>query len=174
MRKLSLVVCLLIACSALAMDPNPRLKELEIFAHNYTCTGTAFANPMSPEHATQASVTGGWTLDGNWISFSYIEMKTAKNPMPFAVRGFMGYDPATNKLIVGAVENMGGRQTSASDGWKGDSITFEGPWHMGKDTVNGRDTFTKTAKGMNHAAWIEMDGKWVKTDEETCTRMMKK
>jgi hypothetical protein len=174
MRKLTLVVCLLIACSALAMDPNPRLKELEIFAHNYTCTGTAFANPMSPEHATQANVTGTWTLDGNWISFSYIETKTAKNPMPFAVRGFMGYDPAMNKLIVGAVENMGGRQTSAGDGWNGDSITFEGPWHMGKDTVNGRDTFTKTAKGMNHAAWIEMDGKWVKTDEETCTRMMKK
>ena len=174
MRKLTLIVSLLIACSALAMDPNPRLKELEIFSHNYTCSGTSFANPMSPEHPTTASVTGTWTLDGNWISFSYIETKSAKNPMPFGVRGFMGYDIATNKLIVGAVENMGGRQTSASDGWNGDSITFEGPWHMGKDTVTGRDTFIKTAKGMNHVGEMEMDGKWVKLDEETCVRLLKK
>jgi len=169
-----LLVSLVLAGSALAMEPNPALKQLEPFAHTYHCTGTAFANPMSPEHRTQATVTGDWTLDGTWIRFSYIETKTAKNPMPVGVRGFFGYDGEIKKLVNGAVDNMGGYSTSAASGWNGDSITFEGPWHLGTQTVNARDTFTKTSKGLNHTGEMQMEGKWVKYGEENCTRAMKK
>ena len=173
MRKLVLFVCVVLAGSALAMDPNPELKNLEVFAHNYTCTGIAYANPMAPEHPTQAKVTGQWTLDGNWVAFSYTETKTAKNPMPFGVRGFWGYDPAIKKFILGGVDNMGGYSTGTSAGWNGDSFVVEGPWHMGTKTVKARDTFTKNGKQLMHVGEMEMDGKWVKLSQETCTRAAK-
>jgi len=170
MRKVMLFVCVLIAGAALAMDPNPKLKELQPFAHNYTCTGIAYANPMAPEHPTQATVSGEWTLGGTWIRFSYIETKTSKNPMPVGVRGFFGYDGEIQKFVVGGVDNMGGYNTGASDGWNGDSITFEGPWHLGTQTVKARDTFTKNGTKLMHVGEMEMDGKWVKYGQETCTR----
>ena len=176
MRKtLFLVLPLLIlATTAAAMDPNPKLKELEPFARNYSCTGISFASPMAPEHATQAAVTGDWTLGGMWVRFSYIETKTTKNPMPVGVRGFFGYDPEIKKFVVGSVDNMGGYSTGASDGWNGDTIVFEGPWHMGTMTTTARDTFTKTAKGLNHTGELMMEGKWVKYGQETCIRLLKK
>jgi len=173
MRKVLLfvfLVCLVVAGSALAMDPNPNLKQLAPFAKNYTCSGTAFANPMSPEHPTSASVMGDWTLDGMWVRFSYMESKTAKNPMPVGVRGFFGYDPEIKKFVLGGVDNMGGYSAGSSDGWVGDAITFEGPWHMGTMTTKARDTFTKTAKGgLHHVGEMWMDDKWVKYGEENCT-----
>jgi len=176
-RKTLVLVLLSLAVaggSAMAMDPNPKLKDLDWFAHNYDCTGIAYANPMAPEHPTRATVTGDWTLGGTWVRFSYIEMKTPKNPMPVAVRGFFGYDPEIKKFVVGTVDNMGGYSTGAADGWNGDAITFEGPWHLGTQTVAARDTFTKTgAKSMTHVGEMQMDGKWMKYGQETCTRAKK-
>jgi len=176
MRKtLALVLpLLLLAGSAAAMDPNPELKKLQIFAANYNCTGIAYASPMAPEHPTKATVTGEWTLGGIWVRFSYIENKTDKNSMPVGVRGFFGYDPEIKKFVVGTVDNMGGYSTGASDGWNGDSLTFEGPWHMGTMTTTARDTFTKTSKGLNHVGELMMDGTWVKYGQETCIRAAKK
>lgn len=166
-----LIIALAMAGSALAMDPSPELKKLEAFAHNYDCTGIAYASPMAPEHPTQAKVTGAWTLDGNWVAFSYIETKTAKNPMPMGVRGFWGYDPAMKKFILGGVDNMGGYSTGNTDGWNGDSFVVEGPWHMGPQTVKARDTFTMMGPNkMTHVGEMEMDGKWVAYGKETCTR----
>ena len=175
MRKVSLLVALiLVAGSALAMDPNPKLKDLQWFAHNYDCSGIAYASPMAPEHPTSAKVTGEWTLGGMWIRFSYLENKTPKNPMPVGVRGFFGYDAEIKKYVVGTVDNMGGYSTAASDGWNGDVIVFEGPWHLGDRTVPARDTFTKTGpKKMTHVGEMQMDGKWVKYGQETCTRSAK-
>ena len=176
MRKVCLLVALalVLASSALAMEPNPKLKDLQWFAHNYDCSGIAYASPMAPEHPTRAHVTGEWTLGGTWVRFSYLEIKTPKNPKPTGVRGFFGYDAEIKKFVIGAVDNMGGYATAASDGWNGDTIVFEGPWHLGDRTVPARDTFTKTgAKTMKHVGEMQMDGKWVKYGQETCTRSAK-
>jgi hypothetical protein len=128
---------------------------------------------MAPEHPTSATVTGDWTLGGTWVRFSYIENKSPKNSMPVAVRGFFGYDAEIKKFVIGAVDNMGGYSTSAADGWNGDSIAFEGPWHLGDRTVKARDTFTKSGTKLMHVGEMEMDGKWVKYGQETCTRVKK-
>ena len=173
MRKLVLLVCVVLAGSALAMDPNPKLKELEPFAHNYNCTGIAYANPMAPEHATKAAVTGEWTLGGNWVRFSYMETKTPQNPMPFGVRGFWGYDAEIKKFVLGGVDSMGGYSSGTSDGWNGDSIVFEGPWHTGTNIMKARDTFTKNGTKLLHVGEMEIDGKWIKLGQETCTRAAK-
>jgi hypothetical protein len=178
MRRISLALLLVFAATAALaqkpdMKPNPKLRELDYFAGTFGCKGTAFATPMGPEHPTEGNVSAGWQLDDYWLAFTYSEAKTAKNPMPFTVSGYFGYDMEQKKLVMGSVDNMGGYGTGTSDGWKGDVITFEGPWHMGAMTMKGRDTFTKkSADEFVHSAFVEQGGKWMKLDEETCTRSL--
>ena len=168
------MIAALLALPAFAQQPDPMLRQLDWLAVDYQCTGIAYASPMAPEHATRATVTGSWTLDGRWVKFTYAEKKTAENPKPFAVSGFMGYDPEIKKLVAGSVDNMGGYATTASDGWSGDAIVFTGPWHMAGQTMNSRDTFTKTgANKMTHVGELEMGGKWVTLGKEECTRVKK-
>src|SRR5687767_1489197 len=110
MKKMTFAALLaLFALSAAAQPaPDPMLRQLDWFAHDYRCTGIAYANPMAPEHATRADVTGAWMLDGRWVRFSYTEKKTSENPKPFTVTGYMGYDAEIKKLVIGAVDVTGG------------------------------------------------------------------
>ena len=175
MRKLLIVALLLLAVQAVAMEPDPVLKQqLGYLARNFDCRGIAYASPMAPEHPTVGIVTAEWTLGGYWVGFTYAEKKTPQNPMPFTVRGVMGYDPQTKKLVMGSADNMGGYSSAGSDGWSGDTLVWVGPWHMGTQTVTGRDTFVKkSATEMTHKAEIEMDGKWMTLAQETCTATKK-
>lgn len=182
MRRIALALILVFAAFAAVaqtaapkpdMKPNDKLRELDFLAGSWGCNGTAFATPMGPEHPTSATVGAAWQLGDYWLAFSYAEMQTPKNGMPFAVSGWMGYDMEQKKLVLGSVDAMGGYSTAMSDGWKGDVLTFEGPWHMGPMTAKGRDTFTKKgADEFVHAGFIEQGGKMTKLGEETCTRSM--
>ena len=155
-----------------AMKPDAMLRQLDYFAGTWQCSGTAYQTPMAPEHPTKGDVVMKWGLDGYWLPFSYTERKTADNPMPFAVNGFLGYDAKAKQLVMGSVDNMGGYSTASSDGWNGDSIVFTGPWHMGAMLVTGRDTFTKkSANEVTHLAEMMPEGgQWMKLGMETCTR----
>jgi hypothetical protein len=155
-------------------SPSPALKALDYFKGTWKCEGTAFATPMSKEHKISATAVANWDLGNYWLAVRYTEMKTAANPWPLDVRMFWGYDPATKKLVSGNLDNMGGYGTEDSDGWKGDVITWSGPVHMGGPTMQ-RDTFTKkSATQMVHVGEAEMNGKWMKLDEQTCTKAMAK
>ena len=178
MRKTVLVLLLVFAATAafanshMEMKPSPKTRDLDYYGGNWSCKGTAMASPMAPEHPTAANVTAKWTAGGYWLAFTYAETKTAKSAMPFWVSGFFGYDMEQKKFVMGSVDNMGGYSTSTSDGWSGDTMTFEGPWHMTAMTVKGRDTFMKTsATAMVHTAFVEDGGSWKKLAEETCTKM---
>lgn len=176
MRHTLVVLILVLAAFAAVADnhsetPDPMLKQLDYFTGKWQCSGTAYANPMTPEHATQAEVNAKWDLNGNWVPFSYSEKKTAANPTPFTFTGFFGYDKEIKKFVVGGVDNMGGYSTLASDGWSGDSMIFTGPWHMNGMTANSRDVFTKKGdREMTHVGEIEMNGKWTKMSMETCRK----
>lgn len=157
--------------NAMAMKPDSMVRQLDFLAGNWQCTGIAYANPMMPEHATRADVTAKWGMDGYWLPFTYAEKKTAENPTPFMVTGFMGYDAQRKQFVMSGVDNMGGYSTGSSSGWNGNTLTFSGPWHMAAMTATSRDTFTKKSeREFTHTGEIEMDGKWVKVGEETCTR----
>ena len=177
MKNTMLIVCLLLVSAVAAanqhteMKPDPALRQLDPFAGRLRCSGTAFASPMSPQHATTGEVNAKWDLGGYWLPFTYAEKKGAANPMPFTVSGFFGYDAEGKKLLMGSVDNMGGYSTESASGWDGDTIVFVGPWHMSGQTVNARDTFRKIGnKQLWHRAEIEQDGNWVTLGEETCTR----
>ncbi len=151
--------------------PDPMLRQLEFFTGKWQCSGMAGEMPGSPAHATQAEVDAKWGVGGYWVPITYSEKKTAENANPFTFTGFFGYDRELKKFVVGGVDSMGGYSTGASDGWNGDTMVFAGPWHMNGMTANARDTFTRKGdKQMVHKGEIEMDGKWIQTGEETCTR----
>jgi hypothetical protein len=168
-RMMAVVVCL-VTVAAFGQS-NPKLKELQTFAGTWQCTGMTFASPMGPEHATKATVNGAWILGGSWMEVRYTEVKTAKNPHPYAVRMLMSYDEQPKAFVSGAVDNMTGYSTSQSQGWVDDKMTFAGPMHSGGATMNSRDIFTKVSKNeVRHESEIEMNGKWVPLDKETCKR----
>lgn len=166
----ALTALLLLLTMTAAAGPDPKVRQLEPLAGPFHCSGTAFASPIAPQHATTGEVTTRWDLDGNWLAFTYAEKKTAGNPGAFRVSGFFGYDPQLGKFVIGGFDNMGGYSTASSDGWNGDTIVFTGPWHMGTQTVTSRDTFIRKGDRLWHSGELEQDGKWVKMGEETCTK----
>jgi Protein of unknown function (DUF1579) len=179
MKQLTLVMVLILSATtvvanqhmetkAMAADP---MRQLDPMIGMWQCKGTAFQTPWFPEHPTTAEVSEKWILDGKWVAFTYAEKKTAQNPMPFTATGYFGYDPELKMYVVGGVDSIGGYSTGASKGWMGDTITFEGPWHMGAMTATSRDTFTKKgANEIRHKGELEYEGKWMTLGEETCTR----
>ena len=168
-RMLAVVVCL-VTVAAFGQS-NPKLKELQTFVGTWQCTGVAFASPMGPEHATKATVNGAWILNGSWVEIRYTETKAAKNPHPYAVRMLLSYDEQPKAFVSGAVDNMSGYSTAQSPGWENDKMTFAGAQHGGGATMNVHDIFTRVGKNeVRHETEMEMNGKWVKLDQETCKR----
>jgi len=166
-RIIAVVICL--ATVAAFGQSNPKLKELQPFVGTWQCTGTTFASEMGPEHPTTATVNGAWVLDGSWVEVRYTETKTAKNPHPYAVRMLLSYDAEPKAFVSGAVDNMTGYSVEQAPGWVSDKMTFSGLMHAGGATMKSRDIFTKVGKNeIIHESEMEMKGKWVKLDKESC------
>jgi hypothetical protein len=160
-----------------AAPPKPpkELSQLSVFLGSWTCTGKGLATPMGPEHATEAKMGAMRALDGYWIVFHYDETKTAANPMPYHAAGFMGYDAGEKVFVERCHDNYGSFCNQTSKGWVGDVLTFEGPGTMDGQKMAFRDIFTKKGADLVHAGEAQgPDGKWMKTDEETCTKAAKK
>ena len=172
---LPIIVLAFTATSVLAADaapgPNPKLKELKYFEGTWSCKGTGFAFMGMPEHKTTGTAEGSWTLDNYWLTIYYHESKSAMNAHPVAVRIFWGWDEPAKKFSSGSVDNMGSYFIQNSPGWQGDKLTFDGDIHTSGGTMKVRDVFTKvTATKLEHMSEVEMNGKWTKLDEETCTK----
>ena len=159
-----------------APKPPKEMSQLSAFLGSWTCSGKTFATPMGPEHATEAKMGASHALEGFWVVFHYDETKTAANPMPYHAAGFMGYDPGDKVFLERCHDSFGAFCNQTSKGWGGDVLTFEGPGSMGGQKTAFRDIFTKkSATEMVHAGEGQgPDGKWMKTDEETCTKAAKK
>jgi hypothetical protein len=166
-RIFAVVICL--ATVAAFGQSNPKLKELQTFVGTWQCSGMTFASPMGPEHPTVGTVNGAWILDGSWVEVRYTETKTARNPHPYAVRMLLSYDPEPKAFVSGAVDNMSGYSTEQGTGWQADKLTFAGVMHSGGATMKTRDIFTRVGKNeVRHESEMDMKGKWVKLDQETC------
>ena len=172
---LPLIVLAFAASQLLAADappgPNPKLKEMKYFAGNWGCKGIGFAFMGTPEHKTVANVEAAWIMDGYWLSIHYHETKTAINAHPVDVRAYWTWDEQLKKFAAGSIDNMGSYSIQNSPGWDGSKLVFEGDMHGGGATMKVRDTFTKvSATKLEHMSEVEMDGKWSKLDQETCTK----
>ncbi|WHZ20688.1 MAG: hypothetical protein OJF55_002837 [Rhodanobacteraceae bacterium] len=158
-----------LAQQAAASSPS---DQLDRFAGEGICTGRIMAMGKDPGHATTGKFRSEKVLDGHWIVIHYDEDKTAANPKPFSVVQYIGYDKARKQFIAVAFDNSGSPYgTGTSRGWKGDTITFDETAEGAKGS-SYRDTFAHGDSGMSsHTGTMRgKNGKWVKTDEETCRK----
>jgi hypothetical protein len=143
--------------------------QLDAFVGDGICTGNFAAMGKNPGHATTAKYHGEKTLDGHWVVIHYDEDQTAANPKPFSVVQYFGYDAAKKHFATVSIYNSAAAySTGTSAGWNGNSITFD-------ESTDGkpasfRDIFTTGENGLSSHTGMERgkDGKWVKTNEETC------
>lgn len=146
------------------------LEQLGFFVGDGTCSGQVIETGKTPPHATNGRFHGEKTLDGNWVVIHYDEDQTATNPKPYHVVQYFGFDAAKKHYVSVTFDNSGSvYSTGTSSGWRGDTFTVDETAPTG-GSVSFRDVFTKGGSGMaSHTGMMrDKQGKWVKTDEETC------
>lgn len=124
-----------------------------------------------PGMPAPASTTARKYWTGRWVEIHYDEDQTVVNPKPFRIVQYFGYDATSKRYLTVSVDNMsGGYTTGTSAGWKAGSITFDES-ESGKP-ASSRDIFTSDDAGLSSHTGMMLDknGKWIKTDEETCKR----
>lgn len=180
MTRMTFAMTLSLVCIAASSSIGPAIgadskaaspmDELDKFVGEGTCTGSVLPMGKSPGHATTGKYHGEKALDGQWIVVRYDEDKTDVNPKPFHVQQYFSYDPEKKIFVAVEFDNMGPGYTPAtSTGWKGDTFTLEYTASVDGKPVSLRDVFTHNAAENSHTGMMrDQNGKWVKTDKETC------
>jgi len=161
---------------ALAQPPAPpsELGQLAFFAGDWTCKGKAEASPMGPAHDTQATVHIRKELGGFWYVGHFAETKTAQNPHPMSFDFFEGYAAGAKAFTLDGFDAFGNRSHQTAPGWQQGKLVYVGESTGDGPATPARDTFTKKGDAaLEHAGEIQVDGKWVFTDHETCTKVKK-
>jgi len=177
-----IVLGAVVALPALSQPPAPsgppvppaELGQLSFFAGDWHCTGKAEASPMGPEHPTQATVHISDDIGGFWYVGHYAEKKTAANPHPMVFHFVEGYDASAKAFSLDCFDAFGGHCHQTSAGWKDGILIYTGEATGAGPATPVRDTFTKKGvAALEHAGEMQVEGKWVFTDHEKCTRVKK-
>jgi hypothetical protein len=150
-----------------------QLDQLSAFIGDGKCAGHVMAMEKNPGHASVGHVHGEKTLDGNWIVIHYDEVQTTENKKPYHVVQYFGYDTKKKQFTSVVLDNSGTSYgTGISSGWKDDTFTVDNTTSVDGKNASYRDVFTrKGASELSHAGTMrDKNGKWIKTDEETCQK----
>ena len=154
--------------------PSPELAQLAFFAGDWACKGKAEASPFGPAHATQARVRINKEIGGFWYVGRYEEKKTAENPYPVIFQLTEGYDGTGKTFVLDCFDNFGSHCHQTAAGWQGDKLVYSGESTGSGPATPVRDTFAKTgAASLEHTGEMQIEGKWMTIDHETCTRAKK-
>ncbi len=149
--------------------PSPELAKLAFFAGDWNCKGQVSESPFGPAHATQ-----GHVRVGIWYVGLYTEKKTAENPHPMVFQFLQGYDGTAKAFSMDCFDAFGSHCHQTSAGWQGDKLIYSGESTGSGPATPVRDTFTKTgAASLEHTGEMQVEGKWMTIDHETCARARK-
>jgi hypothetical protein len=150
--------------------PNAAMAQLKPLAGSWTCTGKTLG--PGPEHATTATLSFTWQLDGFWLEAGYEEPKgNAANPVPVTWIAHWGYDEIAKTLTAISVDNLGGDASLQAAGWQDDKLVFAGTFHRYGVQFQGRDSFVRHGDGqLLHTLEANVNDNWVKLHEDSCTR----
>jgi hypothetical protein len=149
--------------------PAPEMAQMTYFEGSWTCSGKMLESPMGPAGSMTSTAQIRKDLNGHFQTGTI--KGTMANMPPFEGRFHLTYDSGAKQFVMMWVDNMGGWSQSATSGWNGDSLVYEGETHMAGQTVKTRDTFTKSGAGsMKHSWEAQMNGKWMPLGEETCRK----
>ncbi|CAM5361622.1 DUF1579 family protein [Rhodanobacter lindaniclasticus] len=147
------------------------LSQLDRLVGDGTCIGHQFRDGKTPGPTTTGRAHGEKTLDGHWIVVRYEQDQSVTNPRPYTVMQYFGYDRARKQFVSVALANSTGNYyVGISPGWKGTTITFDQLNLTNGRPASFRDVFTASESGMASHTGLRLDkqGKWIKTDVETC------
>lgn len=174
-KALTLVAAAVLTLGSVAQaqempKPSPEMAKLDFFEGNWSCEGTIEQTPMSPAGKITSTVEIKDDL-GNFWQTGTIRATMANMP-PFEGRFYTTYDPAGKRFIMFWGDSMGSWAQTASPGWEGDKMVFQGDSNMpGQKPMTSRDTFTRGKDGsMSHMWEAQMDGKWMTLGQETCRK----
>ena len=154
--------------------PLPEISKLAFFAGDWNCKGRAEASPLGPAHATVGRVQVHKEMGGFWYVGRYSETKTAENPQPIVFQFVEGYDSAAKTFTLDCFDSFGSDCHQTSAGWQDNKLVYSGESTGGGPATPVRDTFTKTGDaGLEHTGEMQIEGKWVALDHESCTRAKK-
>ena len=179
MKPIPSILCLTLACAAPLLPhgqafaqkmPASQLDQLRDFIGDASCTGNLL---MKPGHATAAKLHGEKTLGDHWLVVRYVEDPSASNSKPYHVTQYFSYDAKGGHFVDVVLDNSGSTYgAGTSNGWQGDSITFENTDFTSGSHALFRDVFTRhSANLISHTGYAQdKSGKWIKTDHEMCKR----
>lgn len=152
-----------------APKPAPEMSQIANFEGTWNCSGKALDSPMGPGGSMSGTVEVRRDLGGFWQS-GVVKAKMANQPL-FEGRFHVTYNPGAKQFVMLWVDSMGGWSRTTSNGWKGDTLIYEGDAYMGPQTFKSRDTFTRSgAATLKHTWEAQIGGKWTPMGEETCTK----
>jgi hypothetical protein len=151
--------------------PSPEVGQLSYFVGDWSCQGKADASPMGPAHSTRATVHISKEMGGFWIVGRYAEVKSATNPNPMIFHFVQGYDGTAKSLVMDCFDGFGDHCHQTSAGWKDGKLVYSGEQTGSSPATQVRDTFTKKGEAvLEHGGEMQVDGKWISLDHETCVR----
>ena len=168
-----LVALVCVAPPLLAQQPSSppaELEQLSLFVGTWKCSGQMLGDGSHPAHPTSGAGRGARAVGDSWVRFAYDEAG-GSGATPYSVAGFFGYDAGRKQFVQTIVDNYGGYLPSFSEGWRGDTLTFEGKIDApGQNPTVVRDTFVrKGPHAFLHFTQIRTsDGTWIKPGEEDC------
>jgi hypothetical protein len=151
-----------------ARTPAPELETLAFLVGDWTCTGKM---SMGSAHDTMGTVRVSRDLGGFWYVGRYSETKSTTNPCPMSFEFIQGYDSAKKTFTMTCFQADGGQCSQTSAGWEAARLVYSG--EMAGTPV--RTTLTQKGRdGLEHLGEVQVNGEWVETDYEICTRVVKK
>jgi hypothetical protein len=162
--------------AAMFPKPGPETKALAPLVGNMKMAGTMKAGAMgpgSPEMATAGTHNCKWTKDQLWLDCDVKSGPTAdKKAQPWMGHIHVGYDYQVKAYRSVMVDNMGvaALMEGKLDGQK---LTLEsvGTYMMMGKPIKSRITIDMTdPKAVKFMGEMQMDGKWMVTDEATMTK----
>jgi hypothetical protein len=149
---------------------NRALDQLKPLEGTWTCTGRTFG--PGPEHATSATLTFAWQLDGFWLEVRYEEPRgVATMPVPVRSVAHWGFDALQQGLVANEVDNLSGDATATTAGWEGDKLILQGTAHRYAVQFEARDTWVRRGEAqLAHTLEASVNGNWVKLHEDSCNR----
>ena len=181
-RSLLTLIGALACASASTMIPHASAQNADALSQldplfpvgDYTaCTGNLMASAKQSGHATTGHARVEKVLGGKWIALRYDEDRSPANSQPYSVVQYIRYDATSKRFATVVLDNTTSGapySTGISSGLNGNTMTFDESF-AGDKEAKYRDTFTKDGDAFTHTGtMLDKDGKWVKTDEETCRK----
>jgi hypothetical protein len=176
-RTFALIALTLAAAPAsgeTAPRPLPREARaaMDFFLGAWRCEGRTFDSPLEKGYPFATDLRVGYELDGAWLALHYDIRASDALPHPPRGLGLWGWDAQRRRIRRFFFDNAGNAETSAeSSGWQGDALVFGGDTIYGGKRFSFRQRFTRLGRDRFRSAFdMQLDGKWVPGDGETCTR----